>query len=257
MASAEFVDPYLDSETGVLHNRIGARTKVALDRAEGDLVFARLVQLMDDPAPSTGDLAELRVIHRRLFCDVYEWAGQVRTVDIRKNAPGAEFFLPVSMIERAAGYAADELRAEDMLRGLDRDQFVERLAYHYDQINYLYPFREGNGRTQRVFWNRIARDAGWQLDWRDVQGETNDAACRAASERGDFAPLREMFDQIATAVASTSERGPGWQASELARLSFPTSAGARGAQSDVGEPGRPDGAARDPRHGAHTQEGER
>lgn len=75
MASTEFVDPYLDPETGLLRNKVGAQTKVALDEAEGDLSFARLVQLMDHPVKPTGDLDELRAIHRHLFQDVYDWAG--------------------------------------------------------------------------------------------------------------------------------------------------------------------------------------
>ncbi|MFZ2482207.1 MAG: Fic family protein [Propioniciclava sp.] len=164
MASTEFVDPYLDPECGILRNKVGARTKVALDDAEGDLSFARLMQLMDHPPKATGDLDELRAIHRHLFQDVYVWAGEVRIVDVRKNVEGADWFLPVSMIGRAAGYAAEELRSDNHLRGLDRESFIERLAYHYDQFNYIHPFREGNGRTQRVFWNRVGRDAGWQLD---------------------------------------------------------------------------------------------
>lgn len=224
MASAEFVDPYLDPDTGFLRNKLGARTKVALDEAEGDLSFARLVQLMDHPPKPTGDLDELRATHRHLFQDVYEWAGEVRTVDIRKNVEGAEYFLPVWMIGRSAGYAAEELRADNNLHGMDRDRFIGRLAYHYDQFNYVHPFREGNGRTQRVFWNRVARDAGWQLDWRGVHGTTNDEACRAASERRDFGPLREMFGKIVTRDASAAKRDAGWRAAERARLSFPTSA---------------------------------
>lgn len=108
MASAEFVDPYLDPETGVLRNKIGARRSEALHKAEGDLSFARMIQLLDRPPAPTGDLTELRAIHRHLFQDVYEWAGELRTVDIRKNIDGAEFFLPVSVIERGAGYAAKD-----------------------------------------------------------------------------------------------------------------------------------------------------
>ncbi|MEO8093348.1 MAG: Fic family protein [Pseudolysinimonas sp.] len=77
-----------------------------------------------------------------------------------------------------------------------RDQFIDRLSHHYDQWNYVHPFREGNGRTQRLFWNRVAADAGWQLDWRPVQGAVNDAACRAAAENRDFGPLRAMFDLV-------------------------------------------------------------
>jgi fido (protein-threonine AMPylation protein) len=102
----EFLDPYLDPETGILHNLIGARTKESLDDAEGSLSFARLVQLTDHPLKPTGDLTELRAIHRHLFQDLYDWAGQIRTVDIRKNAEGAEFFLPFGMIERASSFAS-------------------------------------------------------------------------------------------------------------------------------------------------------
>ena len=161
----EFLDPYLDPETGVLRNLTGARTKESLDDAEGSLSFARLVQLMERPPKPTGDLTELRAIHRHLFQDRYDWAGQIRTVDIRKNVEGAEFFRPSGMIERASVFAAGgELHSDNALRGLDRGHFIDRLAYHYDQINYIHPFREGNGRVQRVFWNRIALAAGWQLD---------------------------------------------------------------------------------------------
>jgi cell filamentation protein len=215
-----FLDPNLDPETGLLRNLIGARTKDALEEAEADLSFARLMQLMEHPPRATGDLAELRAIHRYLFQDIYGWAGQTRTVDIRKNVKGAGFFLPVAMIDRAASFAAAELRDENMLRGLARDRFIERLAYHYEQFNYIHPFREGNGRAQRVFWNRITRDAGWQLDWRPVQGTANDVACRAASDQQDFAPLREMFGQIVTKATPSRDRDDIWRAAERARLSF-------------------------------------
>lgn len=224
MASADFVDPYLDPTTGLLRNTVGATTQSTLDEAEGDLSFARLVQLMEQPVEPTSDLNELRAIHGHLFQDVYDWAGQLRTVDIRKNVPGAQFFLPVSMIERSATYAAEELRTDNELRGMNRRQFIGRLAHHYDQFNYIHPFREGNGRTQRVFWSRIARDAGWQLDWRQVHGVTNDQACRAASEHQDFGPLLDMFDQIVSESTAQSECDAAWRTAELDRLSFPASA---------------------------------
>lgn len=221
MASTDFVDPYLDPETGLLRNKVGARTKVALDEAEGDLSFARLVQLTDHPPTPTGDLNELCAIHRHLFQDIYEWAGSLRTVDIRKNVEGADYFLPVALIPRAAHYAAEELRADGHLRGMTRPQFVERLAHHYDQFNYLHPFREGNGRTQRVFWNRIARDAGWQLDWRRVHGQENDRACRTASQERDLEPLRKMLDKIVSKATPPSHRDAAWRTAERDRLSFP------------------------------------
>ena len=221
MVSSESIDPYLDPQTLLLKNKVGAQTQAALDDMEAAFSFVRLMQLMDSPVEPTNDFAELRAIHRHLFRDIYEWAGEVRTVDIRKNVEDAEFFLPVSFIDRAAGYAETELREDNFLRGMSRDQFIDRLAYHYDQFNYVHPFREGNGRAQRVFWNRIARDAGWQLDWREVHGVTNDVACRAASDQRDFEPLYEMFAQIVSVATPQSERDAAWRVAESARLSFP------------------------------------
>lgn len=218
MDSSE-TDPYIDPSMGILRNLVGADTRDALSAAEGDLVFARLVQLTERPPAGTGDLVELQAIHRQLFQDVFEWAGELRTVDMRKREEGAEPFLPVQMIERAASFAARELHADDNLRGMSRDRFIDRLAYHYDAFNYIHPFREGNGRTQRVMWNRIALDAGWQLDWQRVQGPTNDAACRAASEQRDFGPLRAMFAQIVTPAVPERGRDAAWRAAELDRLS--------------------------------------
>lgn len=193
----EFVDPYLDPATGILRNNLGITDQRTLDVAEADLVEARRVQMIVRPVKVTGDLRQLQAIHGQLFQDVYDWAGQVRTVDIRKGTdPAAEFFMPVSRLGSGAGFAFAELADENQLRGLDRDRFVERLAHHYDQVNYLHPFREGNGRTQRIFWTQIAAGAGYDLDWSKVTGAQNDQASRDAMERRDFTGLRTMFDQI-------------------------------------------------------------
>ncbi len=121
---AEFTDPYLDPVTGILRNLVGARNQAELDQAEGDLTFGRAVELLDQPPRPSGDLDEMQAIHRQLFEDIYGWAGQIRTVDIRKNTGNAEIFLPASFINRPSVFAADELRQDDMLRHMSHDQFV-------------------------------------------------------------------------------------------------------------------------------------
>jgi cell filamentation protein len=80
-------DPYLDPETGILRNKLGLKTKVALDDAEGDLTFAALLELLDHPPPPTGDLAELKAIHRHLFEDLYDYAAEElhQDDDLRQN----------------------------------------------------------------------------------------------------------------------------------------------------------------------------
>ncbi|WP_230672813.1 Fic/DOC family protein [Rathayibacter sp. Leaf248] len=222
MASPDFVDPYLIPGTSILRNLVGADSDSVLARAEADLSFARALQLIDAPVPPTNDLAELRAIHRHLFQDVYDWAGQIRIVDVRKDVPGAEYFLPWGLIERAARTSFAELVDDGLLVGLSRPVFVEKLAYHYEKINYLHPFREGNGRTQRIFWNRVALRAGWQLDWRPVHGEENHAAARAGSDQMDLGPLIRMFDKVVTAADARDE--PDWPTSEIERLSIGPSA---------------------------------
>lgn len=157
-------------------------------------------------------------IHFHLFQDVYDWAGQLRTIDVRKNVPGAEFFLPVGFIELAASNCFSELAEAHHLVGLSREEFVEQLAYHYEKINYVHPFREGNGRMQRIYWNRVASAAGWQLDWRPVHGEENHLAARAGSDQQDLGPLVRMFDKVVT--ASDAQARGDWSVEEIKRLAI-------------------------------------
>lgn len=203
MASPEHSDPYLDPTTGVLRNKVGALTRADLASAEGALAFGRAVELADTPclppATSTSSVRSTATSSKTSTT-----GAELRTINMRKLTPGAELFMPEHLIDRAASVAAGELRDDRMLRGLDRPKFIERLSYHCDQWNHLHPFRDGNGRTQRLFWDRIATDAGWRLDWRTVRGEVNNEACRIASEQRDFAPLHQMFHSI---VTRRDERG--------------------------------------------------
>lgn len=86
----EFLDPYVDPANGILKNLVGATSQAELDRIEGDLVPVRALRLETAPPAPTRDLTEFRAIHRYLFPPIYGWAGELRTVDIRKNAePGS------------------------------------------------------------------------------------------------------------------------------------------------------------------------
>ena len=192
-----FVDPYFDPSIGDLRNLLGARSPAELNRLEAQAVFANELDLQDARIARTNDLDELCRIHAHLFRGVYDWAGQLRTVDIRKNLPGAQFFLPVSFIARASAFVFGELREANGLKNLHLGGFVERLAYFYDQLNYIHPFRDGNGRAQRAFWSRVARDAGYAVDWNAVVGDENDKASALAADNGDRSSLIAMFERIA------------------------------------------------------------
>lgn len=184
-------DPYSDPVTGVLHNKLGLGTAAGLEAAEREITHAALILLDQSPVSPSYDLPHLQEIHKRIFGDIYEWAGQIRTVAIAK---GAMFCLP-QYIDSSAAVIFGELHDEDCLRGVRRDAFVGRLAHYLGEVNALHPFREGNGRAQRAFFGQLARDAGFTLAWQHLDPARNVEAS-AAIMRGDPEPMRKMLDAL-------------------------------------------------------------
>ncbi len=184
-------DPYSDPVTGVLYNKLGLGTAAGLEAAEREITHAALILVDESPVSPSYDLPHLQEIHKQIFGDIYEWAGQIRTVAIAK---GAMFCLP-QYIDSSAAVIFGELHDEDCLRGLRRDAFVGRLAHYLGEVNALHPFREGNGRAQRAFFGQLARDAGFTRAWQHLDPARNVEAS-AAIMRGDREPMREMLDAL-------------------------------------------------------------
>ena len=184
-------DPYTDPVTGVLRNKLGLSMAEKLQAAEREITHAALIYLKESPVAPSYDLRHLCAIHRRIFGDIYDWAGQLRTVAIAK---GSWFCLP-QYIESSAAEVFRALHGESLLRGLPRDAFTERLSYYLGEVNALHPFREGNGRAQRAFFEQLASDAGFILDWQHLDADRNVAAS-AAIMHGDPAPMRKMLDEL-------------------------------------------------------------
>lgn len=78
-------DPYFDAEHGLLRNRLGIVDPEELEQVEAELTALRLVELHEVPIPGGCDLAHLQAFHRFLFGDVYDWAGELRSVAIGKG----------------------------------------------------------------------------------------------------------------------------------------------------------------------------
>lgn len=193
-------DPYSDPVTGCLVNRLGLTDPVVLVAAEREIVNLAALGLARDPVGSRFDLQHLQDVHRRLFGAVYPWAGQLRTVVIAK---GSVFCLP-QYLPSEADRVFTGLAGERWLGGLDRDRFVERVTWYLGEVNALHPFREGNGRTQRIFFAELATRAGWDIDWASMTAADNVAAS-AASFHGDLRALRILLDR---AVTTRVQRSP-------------------------------------------------
>lgn len=157
-----YIDPDYNytNKNGVLHNLAKIEDKKILLAYESLKVSKRVEELFENPI-KIKDSNTLLIIHHYLFQDVYEWAGKVRTVNISKS--GKPFF------DRQRFYFAfqyiDTLIAEyRVIRKTKKNELSHKLAEILDIINYLHPFREGNGRTQREFLRLLALEKDLKLN---------------------------------------------------------------------------------------------
>ena len=204
-------DPYLDPASGVLKNRLGITDAATLEQAEAALVATRSYELSQTPLKGRFDLAHLQAIHRHLFGDVYEWAGQLRTIDISKGGP--HLFAHHTHIGSAAAPMFNQLAEENHLAALDPVAFSNRVAHYLGELNALHPFREGNGRAQREFASHLAHATGYYIAWENakqpemlqasIESFTGDTSKLAAIIRDNLRPL--------VRDASTPAQGPAKQ----------------------------------------------
>ncbi|MCZ4496407.1 MAG: filamentation induced by cAMP protein Fic, partial [Thermoleophilia bacterium] len=155
------LDPYVDPASGCLRNRLGITNRIDLQNAERSASLLREQSIRLHGLPGDYDLPHLQAFHRSVFQDVYPWAGEIRTCELARTHP----FCRPEYIEEQATQLFTNLADEDHLRQLERTDFVDRLTHYFSEINAIHPFREGNGRTQRIFFEQLARDAGYALDW--------------------------------------------------------------------------------------------
>jgi cell filamentation protein len=192
---------YFIPGTEVLRNKLGATDARALEEAERKITALALPDLRANPPPLTPE--GHCEVHRRLFGEIYTWAGGFRDVVLQKE--GTRFVEP-QRIAAALAESYAQLRAEHNLAGTSRERFVDRAALYLAQWNLVHPFREGNGRTQRIMLQALGREAGHPLDFRSVSAERmiqasiEAADARAPKLEGLRAIIGEAADPARLAV---------------------------------------------------------
>lgn len=192
-------DPYVYPGTAVLRNRPGIREPDQLDRIERQLVTQRAREGIPN---GDFDLKHLRAIHRHLFQDVYDWAGELRTIEISKG--GHQFQLR-RYIETGMADVHRRIRAGGHFVGLSREEFAKRAGEIIGDVNYVHPFREGNGRTQLVYLKQLSSRAGHWLDLREIEPRL----WIEASKEAQNATYALMTRVIAAALERSREREGG------------------------------------------------
>lgn len=165
------IDPYVYPNTEVLKNKFRIRDSERLLEIEKTITLGAWQDIREGKIKikKTFDYKHLKSLHKELFKDLYDWAGKERTVDISK--PGT-LFCRAMFIEEEAKRIFNNLKKDNFLKDIkDKSKFSEKLGQLFLNINMLHPFREGNGRSQRLFIGDLAKENGYYLEWTNISKE--------------------------------------------------------------------------------------
>ena len=156
-------DPYTYPDSNVLTNLFEIMDAQVLEEAEKEFTVLAAAEISYKEPPY--DFEYFCNLHMLLFGELFSWAGEVRSIDISK---GDTRFCSCSFIEKEANKLFKNLAAENYLADTEYDDFIEKLAEYYCDINVLHPFREGNGRTQRMLFEHICINSGYNINFAGV-----------------------------------------------------------------------------------------
>jgi len=181
-------DPYCYPDSDVLINKLDIKEDEKLAEAEKVLSDLSLDDIEFAPPPYNLDY--FQSIHLQLFSDIYEWAGKIRTVDISK---GNTRFCTCQFIEREANKLFDDLAKANYFIHYTRDELVKAIAEFYVEINVVHPFREGNGRAQRILFEHIITNTGFTLSLETIEQDEWIEA-NIAGYIGNYSPMEAIFE---------------------------------------------------------------
>lgn len=159
---------YCYPDSSVLKNKLDIRDPALLRKVEADLSTARQAEIFRTPVVGRFTATHLCNIHRKLLGDVYSFAGHFRREDIAK---GPTRFVTYSQIKEKLQRLLGQLQQEKWLENVPFEVFAARSAYYMAELNYIHPFREGNGRAIREFMRLLFLHNGYVVQWDAVDVE--------------------------------------------------------------------------------------
>lgn len=181
-------DPLCYPSTSVLINKAELRNQQDLDEFE----FSMFVTRAEEPLPAGNMGYGHYAIHHHLFQDVYDWAGQPRTVRIAK---GSNWFCYPENLDSFMAATFAWLDNRDHLTRYDSVDFARNAARFLGELNAGHPFREGNGRTQLAFLKVLVLNSDHPFD-DDVLEPKRTLAAMIASFDGNLDPLEALITEI-------------------------------------------------------------
>ncbi|GHU38727.1 hypothetical protein FACS1894190_00960 [Spirochaetia bacterium] len=192
----QYLDPdytYTDPQTGVLRNLANVTNQDDLLFLESASVLKRAKELAKKPI-KIKDVKALLAIHQYLFQDVYQWAGKPRTVNISK---AGKPFIETNFFATSLNYIDTLIGDYHSLEKTDLKRIAQKLAEILDAVNFLHPFREGNGRTQREFIRVLALEHGLTLNLNPPDNADVYERYMSGTIDGDVAKLAALIEELA------------------------------------------------------------
>lgn len=179
-------------DTTVLVNKLNIRSQELLTKAESMLVTSCSVRLEKTLKFENVDFEYYKNLHGQMFGDLYEWAGTVRIINISKKGT---VFCNFNEIDKIGTLKFERLKKQNYLIGLSNEKFLDELTDLYHELNMLHPFREGNGRTLRLFVTLLVRNTDRDINFNCIDNDLLTIATIRAAQ-GDKSLLRSVFEEL-------------------------------------------------------------
>ncbi|WP_297130152.1 Fic family protein [uncultured Eubacterium sp.] len=175
--------------TSCLINKFDIKDEVILKELETTITLNKITEYLLNPLFDSFDVQHYKNIHRYLFGDIYNWAGEYRTVDMSKKGT---IFAEAENVEKLMSNCFKRLNDKNLFQGLNFDDFIDDFVDFYCVTNMIHPFREGNGRTQRVFLTQLINKNGYDIDFSEIDtDELMIATIQSANGVTDY--LKDIF----------------------------------------------------------------
>lgn len=177
--------------TTILINKFGIRDGKILDALEQSITSALIAKASVELRFENVDFQFYKMLHKYVFHDIYEWAGKIRNVNMSKRGV---HFCPSEVIEESGNRLFEGLKGRNYLKNLSDDDFLDEFTELYCKLNCLHPFREGNGRIQRLFLSMLAAHDGRKLDFSKIDKDLFMIAT-IKSVSGDIFMLKDILKE--------------------------------------------------------------
>jgi len=151
----------------ILKNKLNIKDIDLFEEAERQITAVKILEIKMHPIRGNLDFEHLLNIHKYMFKELYTWSGKTRSVNISKGSQ----FCNYMFINNMGQEIFSKLQKENYLIGLSLEEIIVKLSYYLGELNAMHPFREGNGRAQRVLIEYLAQTAGYYIDFSEISSQ--------------------------------------------------------------------------------------